>query len=80
VHDGDDPNDLRLVQKYDGVGKGAAEMPACGRIKSAEAFRVGANLAKQPLQLALETHAKLRRNRGIVTHRPREFFVRLRMQ
>ena len=33
-------------------------MPARERVKFAEAFRVGANFAQQPLHLAVKAHAK----------------------
>jgi hypothetical protein len=35
-------------------------MPAGGRIKFAEAFRIGANFLKQPFHLTIETHAQFR--------------------
>ena len=55
-------------------------MPARGRVKLAEAFRVGADFAKQPLHFALKTHAEFRRNPGIITNRSGKFLVRLGMK
>src|SRR5947207_1242395 len=69
-----------LFQKDDAVRKIEAEMPAGGRIKFAEALRVGADFVKQTFHLPIETHAQFRRNFGIITNCSGEFFVRFGMK
>ena len=80
VHHRYNPNRVRVVQKNDGVGEGPAKMPARRRIKTAEALRIGADLPKQALYLAIEAHAEFGRNLGIVSNRVGEFLVRLGMK
>lgn len=75
MHQGDNPNEIGLVEKNDRVGKIAAEMSPRGRIKSAETIRGGADFEKQTLHLAVEALAKFGRNFGVITDRPSEFFI-----
>src|SRR6185312_6672499 len=49
-------------------------------IEFAETFRVQSDLAKQTLHLPIKTHAKLRRNFGIILNCPGELIVSFRVK
>src|ERR1022692_3023061 len=80
VHHSHNPDVFRFFHEDYRVRKIAAEMPARGRIKFAESFRVGADFAKQTLQLAEKTHAEFRRNPGIIANRSGKFLDRFGMK
>jgi hypothetical protein len=69
VHHGDNPDVFRFFHEDCRVRKIAAEMTARRRIKFAEALRIGADFAKQPLHLAVKANTEFRRNLGIITNR-----------
>lgn len=80
LHDGDDPNAVRLIQVNYGLRKPEAEVSSRWRIKLAKALRMRANLGDQTFDFTIKPDSKLRINFGIIANGIRQFFVCLWMK
>jgi hypothetical protein len=80
VHNGHDPDPVRLIHVNHPVGEGVSQMPAGRRIKQPKTARVPADVVNQPLDFVVEATAQFRLDGGVVARGLSVFLRRPRMK